>query len=435
MSNELLGLMMFASLLIGIALGIPLAFALGGIGVVFAYFLWGFKAISMILLSSYGVSSNSVLVAVPLFILIGILLERSRIAEGLYDMMYRWSGGLRGSLAMATVVICIIFGAMTGVAAAATITMGVVALPSMLSRNYDKRLSVGTIAAAGTLPILIPPSIPMIILSMMTQQSVGKLFAAGLVPGLLMAFLFISYIALRAFFQPELCPAIEVSSTWREKIGSLLSVIAPMLIILAVLGTMFTGIATPTEAAATGAFCCLICVIAYGRFSWRLIRDVVVRTATLCAMVVWIMIGATAFVVVYTRLGAIDAITEIALGLDLNRWVIMVVMLAVVFVLGMFLDPTGIIMLCGPMFTSIAKNIGFDPLAFGILFIMDLQTGYLTPPFGYSLFYMRSLCPPDIRTEDIYYSIIPFVGLMVVAIFLILVFPSIATWLPNILLK
>ena len=435
MSIELVTIIMFGSLIIGLVLGLPLTFLLGGIAVVCTYFLWGPQAITMIVLRAFDWSTNFLVIAIPLFIFMGLLLERSGIAERLFEMIYRWSGRLRGGLAMGTVGICTIFAAMTGITGAATVTMGLIALPSMLSRNYDKNLAVGSIAGGGTLGILIPPSVMMIILGLVTGASVGKLFAGGITAGLTLSLLFMAYIGIRSFLQPQLAPASPVAFTWREKISTLVSVIAPLLLIIAVLGAIFGGIATPTEAAAVGAFGALIFVFIYRRFSWKLFKEICYTNLRLSSMIVWIIIGASCFVSLYTAVGATDFIRGILIGLEVNRWFVVIGMMLIVFVMGMFLEPGGIIMLAAPIFYPIVLELGFNPIWFGILFVINLQMGYISPPFGFNLFYMRSVCPPSISMGDIYRSILPFLGVMMLGMAIIMVFPQIATWLPGIIVK
>lgn len=435
MSIELITLIMFGSLIIGLVLGLPLAFLLGGIAVVCTYFLWGPKAITMIVLQTFDWSRNFLVMAIPLFIFMGLLLQRSGVAERLYEMMYRWTGRLRGGLAIGTVGICTIFAAMTGITGAATVTMGIIALPAMLKRNYNRGLAMGSIATGGTLGILIPPSVMFIILGLVTQVSVGKLFAGGIFSGLALSLLIMSYIGIRAFLQPQLAPANPEKYTWREKISSVTGIIAPLLLILAVLGAIFGGVATPTEAAAVGAFGALICVFAYGRFSWKLLSEVCYSTLRLSCMVLWILIGAACFVSIYTSVGATELIRETVVGLEVNRWLILIGAMFVVFIMGMFLDPGGIIMLAAPIFYPIVVELGFDPILFGVLFVINLQIGYITPPFGFNLFYLKSVAPPDMTMGEIYLNIYPFVAVLIVGMAIVMVFPQLATWLPSIIVK
>lgn len=435
MSSEFITLLMFSGLLICIILGLPLAFSLGGIGLVFAFFLWGPDAITMVVFRAFQWSTNIIVMAVPLFVAMGLFLEKAGVADYLYEMMYRWSGRFRGGLAMGTVLICTLFAAMTGITAAATVTMGLIALPSMLNRGYDKNIALGTIASGGTLGILIPPSVMMIVLSLILRESVGRLFAGGIVPGLIISFLLCAYIGIRAFFQPKLCPASEVKYTWRQKISSLVAVIAPIILILAVLGGIFGGIATPTEAAAVGAFGAFLCVLGYRRFSWQLVKGVCYDTLRISCMVIWIIIGAQAFISTYTAVGGADFIRDLVLGLEVGPWPIFIGILGILFIMGMFLDTMGIIMLAGPILCPIVAALGFDSLWFGVIFIIVLCMGYITPPFGWNLFYLKGVVPPGITMGDIIHSIWPFLGMMILGLIIVLIFPQTVFWLPSIMLR
>jgi tripartite ATP-independent transporter DctM subunit len=384
---------------------------------------------------TYGWMTNLTITAVPLYIFMGILLERSGIAEDLFEMMYRWAGSLKGGLAIGVVIICTIFAAMTGVTAASTITMGLIALPAMLNRNYDKHIAIGSIASSGTLAILIPPSVMMVILGMISQISVGSLYAAGVFSGFFLSLLLMGYIIIRAHLQPQLCPAIQIRYTFRQKIKSLKAVILPMFLIFAVVGTIFAGIATPTEAAAVGALGTLICVFIYKRFTWQLLKNACYTTFKVSSMVSWIIIGSTTFIRVYTAIGAPKLIQDAVAGWELNRWLIIIIMMIILFFLGMFLDPGGVIMLAAPIFTPIVLLLDFDLTWFGVLFMLNLQMGYLSPPFGMNLFYMRSIAPQGITMKDIYHAILPFLGIMILGMIVIMVFPQIALWFPSIMGK
>jgi tripartite ATP-independent transporter DctM subunit len=431
MSIELLSLLLFGGFVVGLILGVPIAFIMGGIAIAASWMLWGPESLLVVVTETFGWLSSFIMIAVPLFVLMGILLERSGIAEDLFEMMHRWGGSLKGGLAIGTIVICVLFAAMTGVTAAATVTMGLIALPAMLRRDYDKSIALGCILGGGTLGILIPPSVMMVLLGMIMQVSVGKLFAAGIFSGLAIGALFIIYIVIRSYLQPQLCPAAPVKYTMMQKVSSLRSVILPMLLIVAVLGSIFSGAATPTEAAAVGAVGALLCVFIYRRFSWKLLKDACSGTLRISSMIIWIVIGASVFVRVYTALGAIGLIQEMILGLELNRWLILIGMMVILFIMGMFLDPGGIIMLAAPLFSPLVSFLGFDLVWFGILFIINLQIGYLTPPFGYNLFYLKAIAPPSVSMADIYRAVGPFVLIMILATAIIIIFPQIALWLPS----
>ena len=431
MSVELVTMIMFGGLMLGLMLGLPLAFCLGGVAVMVSYHLWGFAGLYRIVMNTFGSMWNIIFVAIPLFIFMGILLQRAGIAEDLFEMMHRWSGRVRGGMAMGTVIICAIFAAMTGLTGAATVTMGLVAVPAMLKRGYNKDIALGTVAGAGTLGILIPPSISFILLAVIGQLSVGKLFMAGVGPGLLLIILFIAYIGVRAWLNPKLCPAHPEKFTLRQKITSTRAVILPLLIILAVLGSIFLGIATPTEASALGAASTLIAVAIHRRFTWQVIKEAVFETFKINGMVMWIVFGAICFSATFTGMGGIRLVNEIMMELEVSRWLILGGIILIIFFLGMFIDPSGIVFIAAPIGFPVIKALGFDPVWFGVLFVIGLQVGYLTPPFGYNLFYLKATAPPGITLADIYHCIWPFLGILIIGMAIVMLFPQIALWLPE----
>lgn len=436
MNIGLITVLLFGFLLVGLALGLPLTFTLGGIGTIAIFFLWGPQALFVVIARSFGIMQSFMLVAIPLFIFMGIVLERSGLGDDLYATMQHWLGPLRGGLAIGTVIICAVFAAMTGISGAATVTMGVISLPAMLRRKYDPMLAVGSISAGGALGILIPPSVIMIIYGLLAEESVGGLFAGGVFPGLLLTFLFIVYIGIRAAIQPKLAPALpdEERATWREKFVSLRAVILPILLVVMVLGSIFSGIASPSEAAAVGAAGSLVCAAVYRKLTWGLIKEACTRAFKLNCMVLWIIIGASAFTGVYTAIGAPELARQIIEAMEVNRWLILAVIQSTYFILGMFLDPTGILMITVPIYVPVIKALGFDTLWFGVLFVMNMEMAFLTPPFGFNLFYMKAIVPKSITMGDIYRSIIPFVGLQAVGLALVIIFPQIALWLPSVLI-
>ena len=415
-------------------LGLPLVFCFGGISILFILLEWGPRALYMIATTGYSTWTEYILIAVPLFVLMGALLERSGMADDLYGAMYKWMGPLRGGLAMGTVAICAVFAAMAGVSAVGTLTMGMIALPAMLKRGYDKLIAVGSISAGGTLGILIPPSVIMIIYASLAGESVGALFMGGVFPGVLIAGLFIAYIGVRSYLQPGLGPPVPLEErmyTWRERLISLRAIVLPVILIVLVLGLIYVGVTTPTEAAGLGAFGALVIVFIYRRFSLQTLNSSLMTTLRITCMVMWILLGAKCFSHVYTALGAADFVREAIAGLGLNRWIIVIGMQLVLLVLGMFMDPGGIMVICTPVFVPIILDLGFNPIWFGILFTINMEMGYVTPPFGFNLFYMKSLVPPGITMGDIYRSIVPFVILEAVAIGLMMLFPEIVLWLPG----
>lgn len=430
MSIGTLTLVMFGSLTVLIVLGVPLAFALGGVALVTVLMLWGIEGLMGIVFHTWGVMWTIIFVAIPLFVCMGVALERSRLAEDLYRTLYLWSGRLRGGLAMGTVIMCAIIGAMSGLTAAAVVTMGLVGLPAMLERNYNRRLAIGSIIGAGPLAILIPPSVPMIILAVTSGVSVGKLFAGGMIPGLILATMFVGYIGVRCLFQRSLAPALpfEERATWREKIVSLRAVFLPAILIVAVLGSIFAGIASPTEAAAVGAGGALLCAIIYRRFTWQYVKEVARRTATLTAMIYWITFGAMSFSTVYCGAGVTDFLLEMIGGLQISPWFIVMAMLLILFFLGMFLEPVSLILICAPVFFPICIFLGFDLVWFGVLFVMLIQIGFITPPFGYSLFYMKSVAPSSVTMGEIFSSVWPWLIITLLGTGIVLAFPQTVLW-------
>ena len=424
-------------MIVGMTLGLPLAFTLGGTAVVFTLLLWGPAALINVALVVVNITKSIMLTPVPLFIFMGAMLERSGIAEDLFTMMYRWMGPVRGGLAMGTVIICTIFAAMAGISGAATVTMGIVALPSMLNRAYKKDIAIGCIAAGGALGILIPPSIIMIIYAYLAEESVGRMFAGGILPGFLLSSMFILYIAIRSLMQKDIAPALppEERVTWKGKFTSLRSVILPMLLVLAVLGSIFTGIATPTDAAAVGAFGSVVCAAIYRKLNWTNFKEAAYRTVITNGMVLWIVMGTSAFVAVYNALGAPELIRGILVALPLNPWVILIGIQATYFILGMFMDPIAIAMITVPIFLPVIKDLGFDTVWFGVLYVVNMEMAYLTPPFGGNLFYLRGVVPKGITMGDIYHSIWPFVVLQAVGLATVMIFPQLILWLPSILIS
>jgi tripartite ATP-independent transporter DctM subunit len=435
MSPELVTILMFSSMALLVALGLPLVFVLGGTAIIFAYLLWGPNALVMAYMGVFGTMGSFVLVATPLFIFMGTLLERSGIAEDMYSMIYLWMGPVRGGLAMGTVLICTIVAAMTGISGTAAVTMGIIALPSMLNRGYDKKLAMGSIMAGAALGPLIPPSVIFIVYGMYAEVSVGRLFAGGVFPGLLLSLLFCIYIGTRSLLQRDLAPALpsEARGTWKQKFVSLRAVILPALLIMLVLGSIFTGAATPTEAAGVGALGALICAIVSRKLSWDVIKDSSFRSVRTSAMAIWILFGATAFASVYTALGGGKMVTDFVGGLEISRWAIMIGMQVSLLFLGCFLDALSILMITVPVFLPIIKAVGFDPVWYGVVFCVNMELAYLTPPFGFNLFYMRGVAPETITMGDIYRSVIAFLPLQLIGLVLVVVFPEIIMWFPNLL--
>lgn len=424
---------MFLSMLGLMALGAPLAWALTICGVGSAWMIYGDGGLDLLISSAFSAMDNFLLVALPMFIFMGLVLQRSGITDDLFEMIHKLMGRLPGGLGIGTVIICALIAAMAGVSGAATVSLGIIALPAMLKRGYDSKLVTGTIMAGGALGFLIPPSVLMIIYAFLSRDSVGKLFAAGLMPGLMLAGIYITYILVRCRINPQMGPPAEEQFTTREKIGSLRFLIAPGILIFTVLGCIIGGVTSPSEASAIGAFGSLVIAGIQRRLNWAMLRYVMLTTTKLMGMLMWITIAAVFFSKIYVGLGAGQIVGELIEDFDLSPMWVIIAMLATYFVLGMFLDDFAIVFITVPLFVPIVRDLGFDTTWFAVLFILSMQSAYLTPPFGYNLFYMRSVAPPEITIVDIYKAALPFVVLQIIGLALVVAFPGIALWLPSLL--
>lgn len=434
----------FGLLFLFILLGVPLTFVLGGLSVIFIFVEFQANPASdgLYLVASkiWDLMETSALIAIPLYVFMAMVLERSGVAHALYRMMHLWWGGLRGGLAIGTVLICTIFAAMSGISGAAVVTMGTIALPQMLSRGYDARLALGAINSGGGWGILIPPSILMVLYALITEVSVGKLFAAGVGPGLLLFVLVSFYIGIRCWVQPKLGPSLPADErgSWSEKFAALRSVLLPIMIIVMVLGAIFTGLATVTEAAAVGVLGALVASAVNRKLDVQLVREASIRTFRLTTLIAWIVFAAHAYSTAYTAMGAEGFITGLTEQIPGGAWGALLFMMAVLFFLGMVLDPVGIMLITLPVFLPLVNAHGFDPVWFGILFVVMMEISYMTPPFGFNLFYLRSVTQADpsmrhLTMKDIYWSVGPYTVVELFGLFLIVLFPSIALWLPDLL--
>lgn len=436
MSPELMTVLMIAGVFVGIFLGFPIAFTLGGLGLLFGIVGWGPGVYHLFAHRSYGLMTEYIYAALPLFIFMGCMLERAGIAELAYDTMYKWFGRLKGGLALATVVICTMFAACTGIVGASVATMGVIALPSMVNRGYSKALATGVVGAGGTLGILIPPSIMLILFGPMSGVSVVELFAGAFGPGLMLAGLYFLYVLIVCHIYPEMGPPTPVDQ--REKLPLLkgLKTLVPfMVLIFLVLGAIFFGITAPTEAAGLGALGSIIVAAIHRRLTFGALSETCMTTLRVSTMILFVALGATLFTTVFFAIGGGRVITEAVTGLGMGGYGVLAVILLIVFLMGMFIDWVGILLIMTPIFVPILKMYGFDPLWTGMLIIVILQPSFLTPPFAYALFYIKGIAPPGVTLGHIYRGVIPFVLLQVVALALCIIFPGIITWLPSILIN
>ncbi|MFC1916134.1 TRAP transporter large permease subunit [Chloroflexota bacterium] len=435
MSGGLITALLFASLIVCLVTGIPIAFVLGGVALIFAYFLEGSDFLFIIATTTYGRMTNMILIALPMFIFMGNMLQISGIADDLYEMMHRWLGFLRGGLASGTVVICTIFAAMSGVSAAATVTMGLLALPAMLKRGYNKSIALGSIMAGGALGTLIPPSIVLIVIAMMLQVSVGKIFIAGILPGLLLSSFFIIYISIRCALQPHLGPGIppEERPSLKLKFVSLRAIILPAVLIVTVLGSIFMGVATPTEASALGALGSIVVAAIHRRLTWSALLETCYRSLRVTCMCMWILIGGVTFSSIYHAVGGAEFVDQVLTTLPIGKWGILISMQLILFILGCLIDIIGICMITLPIFSPIIVSLGFDPLWFGIVFMVNMEMAYLTPPFGHNLFYLKGVAPKEVTMGDIYRSVSPFVALQAIGLAIVILFPQLSLWLPSLM--
>ena len=441
-----LSLLLFGSLAVLLMLGLPMAFCTGSLAVAFLWIFGNGAVLNMLPSRVFPFMTDYQLSAVPLFIFMAAVLEKAGIIEELFDVIYKWLGAAKGGLASATVVACTVLAAMVGVVGATEVTMGMIALPAMLRRGYEPKLACGALLAGGTLGILIPPSVMAIVYAVVAQQSLGELLIGSVFPGLLLAGLYIAYVTARCTINPALGPALppEERVSMREKLRLLRNTIAPILVILLVLGVIFFGIATPVEAAGIGTFGALVVCALHRRLTWVALYDAGVATLKATAMVMWIFFGATMFVGFFIVKGGQTFVAESIVGTGLAPYGILLLMMVVLFVLGMFLDWVGILLLTVPIFLPILESLDFSglaglagvppeqiPLWYGVIFMVNMQMAFLSPPFGYSLFYLKSVAPPQITMGMIFRAAIPFLCLQALGVGLCIVFPQIVLWLPS----
>jgi len=432
----ILFVLMFAMLLIGF----PVAFTLGGVSLIFGYFSFGLDLFNLLPLRIWGTMTNYVLIAVPLFVYMGVMLEKSGLAEELLETMALLFGRLRGGLAISVVVVGALLAAATGIVGATVVTMGLLSLPTMLKRGYSNELATGTICAAGTLGQIIPPSIVLVLLGSILNVSIGDMFMGAVVPGLSLVVLYLIYLSIIAIIKPKSAPAMpaEELAVFREK-GMYKRIFRafflPFFLIIAVLGSIFAGIASPTEAAAVGAFGATLLTVVQGKLNYQTAMDVMKDTLTLTCMVFILLVGATAFGLVFRGLGGDTYIVELIESSNMQPMHFLALVMAIVFVAGFFIDFIEITFIIVPVVAPIFQSMGMDLLWVGILFAMNLQTSFLTPPFGFSLFYLKGVAPANVTTGHIYRGIIPYIVIQLIALYVVAAYPDIVYWLPKMLAK
>lgn len=436
MGNESIVLLMFILLIASVLMGVPVAFALGGIATVAGMLLFGPDILYQFTISTWGVMKMYSLLAVPLFVFMGSILANSGIAERLYKSLSLLLGNFRGGLAVTTVIICVFFGACTGVIGAAVITMALIAMPGMLSRGYSNELTAGTITAGGCLGMVIPPSIMLIIYGSESGASIATLFTGAVIPGVLLGFSYAAYIAIRCYINPALGPTVSAADRARHSqkgiYWMLVTSIMPMFIlILLVLGSIMYGIAAPSESASLGAIGALILCAGYRKLSLAVLKESFIVTLRITSMVVFIVLGAKYYISVFFRLGGHRCVIDAVNYLNLAPFTLLLALLVIVFILGMFMDWIGLMMVFIPIFNPIILKLGYDPIWYGLIFCLVMCISLLTPPFAYAIFYLKGVSPPEMRLESMYKGVFPFVAIHTALVVLVFLFPQIVLWLPS----
>jgi len=439
MEMEVWALIMFGVVIAALMIGFPVAFTLGAVSMVFGGIFLGFEFFELLPMRIWGVMTNFTLLAVPLFVFMGIMLEKSGIAEELLETMGMLFGRVRGGLAVSIVIVGALLAATTGVVGATVVAMGVIALPALLKHGYRTELATGTIAASGTLGQIIPPSIVLILLADVVGVPVGQLFAGAVVPGFLLITLFIVFIMIVAWRKPEYAPAIDVKQLQAERgdsslwVAVITSLVPPLLLVVAVLGSIFFGIASPTESAAVGALGAMILAILRRRLTMPNLQGTMRQTTRMTSMVFLILIGATTFGLVFRGMGGDMLVEDLMMELPGGVWGFLLVSMLVVFILGFFLDFIEICFVVVPIIAPIAIMMDVDPVWFAILIAVNLQTSFLTPPFGFSLFYLKAVAPPSVKITQIYRGVVPFIIIQLSVLGLLIAFPDVVTWLPQLM--
>ncbi|HHG90218.1 MAG TPA: TRAP transporter large permease subunit [Devosia sp.] len=435
MSSELIALLMFSSMMLMLMTGQRVFGAIGAVAAIASLTLWGVGGSELSFGGAMKLMKWFPLLTLPLFIYMGYVLAESGIADDLYKMFHVWFGGLKGGLAIGTIVLMVVISAMNGLSVAGMAIGTTIALPELLKRGYDKIMVTGVIQAGSSLGILVPPSVVLVLYGMIARQPVGQLWLAGAIPGLMMATLFIIYIAVRCNIQPELGPVLpkeERTMPMREKLKLLRAGLLPLFIFMMMTGLFLMGITSLVESSAVGALAATFAALVKGRLNARVMEEVLRKTLGISCMFMWIILAALAFGAVFDGLGAVNAIEGFFLGqLGLGPWEVLILMQLSFLLMGTFLDDTAMLVIVAPLYIPLVDLLGFDLVWYGVLYTITSQIAYMTPPFGYNLFLMRAMAPKEVTLRDIYVSIFPFVGVMLLALTLVMVFPQIALWLPN----
>ena len=434
MDIGLLTLVIVCAMAVLLVMGLPLAFVTGAVAVTVGLIEFGPNVLGLIASRIYSFMNEYVLVAVPMFILMASLMERTGVARELYRAMYVWAGGLRGGLAVQTLFAAIIMAAMTGIIGGEIVLLGMIALPQMLRLGYQKNIAIGTICAGGSLGTMIPPSIVLIIYGLTANVAIGDLFLATILPGFLLSGLYLGYILVRCALDPALgppAPPEERCMTFGQKLALFKNLVLPLMVAGSVLGSIYSGIASVSEAAGMGVVGTLAAALVRRELSWKVVRESVLQTMNTCGMLLWLTFGATALIGVYNLLGGTMFVRSVVTGLEVAPIVLILVMMGILIVMGLFMDWVGILLLTVPIFVPVIVALGYDPVWFGVLFCMNMQVSYLSPPFGPAAFYLKGVAPPDISLQDIFAGLWPFIILQLIGLMLVLTLPEIALWLPR----
>ncbi|PLX67705.1 MAG: C4-dicarboxylate ABC transporter [Denitrovibrio sp.] len=437
---ELMPLFLFLSLFILLMFGFPVAFTLGGVSLIFGYFTFGLDFFNLLPLRLWGVMTNYVMIAVPLFVYMGVMMEKSGLAEELLETMALLFGRVRGGLAISVVVVGALLAASTGIVGATVVTMGLLSLPTMIKRGYSPEVATGTICAAGTLGQIIPPSIVLVLLGSILNVSIGDMFMGAVFPGLLLVSLYFIWILFIAFIRPDASPAMPAAeladfSGWPMIIRIFKAFIPPFFLILSVLGSIFAGIASPTEAAAVGAMGATLLTVVQGKLTYKTLKAVMKETTTLTCMVFIILAGATAFGLVFRGMDGDVYLRDFIVSSDLSPYAFIAAVMLVIFIAGFFIDFIEITFIIVPVVAPIFIHMDINLLWIGVLIAMNLQTSFLTPPFGFALFFLKGVAPSNVSTGHIYKGIIPFIIIQLIGLTIVVLFPEIVTWLPEVLAK
>ena len=438
MSIELITLLFVGTFILLVVTGLPLAWVMGATAVIFCLTLFSPGVMVMMVGRVYNMMLNYALVAVPLFIFMAALLQQSGASDQLFKAVHVWSGPLRGGLAVGTIISCTIMAAMVGIIGAEIVTFGLIALPGMLERGYDQRIALGSVCAGGGLATLIPPSVVFIVYAMTAGASVGDLFIGGIIPGLLLGALFIAYIIIATWLKPEMAPAApeeERNIPLRQKLALLKGLIMPAILATAVLGSIYAGVATPSEAAGIGCLGAFITAAINRKLTFDGIKSALYETIKVSCMLAWLFFGAQTIIGIYTLAGGDQFVKNAVMALPLGRWGIIIGMQLIMIFLGMFLDWIGIVLLTMPLFVPIVEELGFDIVWFGVVFCMNMHISYLSPPFGPSIFYLKSVVGDEIPVSDIYRANLPYLWLTFVALAFTMAFPQLSLWLPGMMAK